>query len=455
MWETRISMMFSLKLIEDRKRITIRFPSNVTIYQSLKHIVGFYYDRSDYSCTIPNTEQARQFLVNLYPELAGTKLLPEQANRILFRIPKTDMAARSKVKSVVESEWHQEERCWSIPSTVGLWQYVERTILKNYCISVTDITAVLSDESADQVLDYELVGNLHDDSIHRSQVEEWQRTALLFYEERLRLRRYSWRTIKSYHHQLKQLFEYYHDKRPSTISRDEIADYFTDRIRSLNWRSSTQTQALSAIKYFYQTILAKDWDWGILSPKPEHKLPTVLSQEEVVRLFRVVKNNKHRCVLLLIYSAGLRLSELTNLRRQDIIYDRRQVFVRGGKGKKDRYTLLSEKVVSELKVYLATYEPDYWLFEGQTGGKYSVRSVQQILRRAVEDSGINPYATVHTLRHSFATHLLEQGIDLRYIQELLGHASSKTTEIYTHVTNRAKREIKSPLDDIFSDDIAD
>ncbi len=152
-----------------------------------------------------------------------------------------------------------------------------------------------------------------------------------------------------------------------------------------------------------------------------------------------------------IYSGGLRLSELTNLRITDIHPDRQEVFIHSGKGKKDRFTTLSKKLVKELAIYQLEYSPTYWLFEGQTGGQYSTRSVQDILRRSVKVAGINPYATVHTLRHSFATHLLEHGVSLRHIQELLGHGSSKTTEIYTHISNVHRRSIDSPLDRLFGE----
>ena len=175
-------------------------------------------------------------------------------------------------------------------------------------------------------------------------------------------------------------------------------------------------------------------------------LPGVFSQEEVGRLFKAVTNLKHRSILMTIYSAGLRVSEVVNLRKADILTDLGKLFIRSGKGKKDRYTLLSEKLKPLLEEYLKEYKPSYWLFEGQDHGQYSVRSVQQILRDAVRVSGVNPYATVHTLRHSFATHLLENGTDLRYIQELLGHNNPKTTQIYTHITKRGLDKIRSPLD---------
>ena len=152
--------------------------------------------------------------------------------------------------------------------------------------------------------------------------------------------------------------------------------------------------------------------------------------------------------MMLIYSAGLRLGELTKLRLTDIQADEHRIFVRDGKGKKDRCTILAGKTETLLRSYLAFYRPVHWLFEGADGGAYSDRSVQAIFTKAKERSKINPLATVHTLRHSFATHLLEKGVDLRYIQDLLGHESSKTTEIYTHITKKSWDKIKSPLDDL-------
>ena len=149
---------------------------------------------------------------------------------------------------------------------------------------------------------------------------------------------------------------------------------------------------------------------------------------------------------MLIYSAGLRIGESIKLRIEDINLNRRSVFIIAGKGKKDRYSILSEKMLFLLEEYLAIYKPTYWLFEGQDGGQYSTRSIQKVFRRAVSKAKVNPYSTVHTLRHSFATHLLERGMDLRYIQNLLGHNSSETTEIYTHITQKAREKLCSPLD---------
>lgn len=189
---------------------------------------------------------------------------------------------------------------------------------------------------------------------------------------------------------------------------------------------------INAIKFYYEKVLGQQRKFYELRPKKPQQLPLVFTETEIVLLLKPVDNLKHKCILMLIYSAGLRLGELTQLRIDDINTAQKSVFVKAGKGKKDRRTLLSDKMILFLNRYLKEYKPQYWLFEGMDGGQYSPRSVQAIFRRAVRAAGVNPYATVHTLRHSFATHLLEQGTDLRYIQELLGHNSVKTTEIYTY-----------------------
>jgi site-specific recombinase XerD len=183
-------------------------------------------------------------------------------------------------------------------------------------------------------------------------------------------------------------------------------------------------------------------------PKKEKRLPEVLSEEEVASVLNAVENIKHKAILSLIYSAGLRLGELINLKINDIDSKRMVVNIRQGKGKKDRLSLLSEKVLLLLREYYTVYQPKEWLFEGQFFGQYSATSVQKVFRIAKAKAGIKKPATVHTLRHSFATHLLERGTDLRYIQALLGHKNPKTTEIYTHITKKGMEKIKSPFDNL-------
>jgi integrase/recombinase XerD len=186
-----------------------------------------------------------------------------------------------------------------------------------------------------------------------------------------------------------------------------------------------------------------------LRPRREHKLPNVLSKEEVKAVLEALSNPKHKLMLSLIYACGLRRSELLNLKPQDVDSKRGLLMIRQGKGRKDRMTPLPERIVEMLRDYYKGYRPKVWLFEGQKPGtQYSPTSLQEVLKTGLEKSGVKRNATLHWLRHSYATHLLENGTDLRYIQELLGHKSSKTTEIYTHVTDNSIKKIRSPFDDL-------
>ena len=172
----------------------------------------------------------------------------------------------------------------------------------------------------------------------------------------------------------------------------------------------------------------------------------MLSENEVVKIIQSCDNLKHRTILILIYSAGLRLGEAIKMRKEDLHFDRNRIYIKSAKGKKDRYSILSQKMKIQLHQYIKEYKPTYWLFAGQTNEQYSARSVQAILRKAVDAAKVHPFATEGTLRHSFASHLLECGTDIRYIQEILGRNSLNTTKIYTHITKKGGEQIQSPLD---------
>lgn len=196
-------------------------------------------------------------------------------------------------------------------------------------------------------------------------------------------------------------------------------------------------------------MLKKKFVYEVKRPRKDKKLPVVLSKEEVAKIISSVDNIKHRAILMLVYSAGLRVGEVVRLKPEDIDSKRMLIHIKGSKGRKDRYTLLSEKTLEVLRAYWKKYKPEKWLFGGAREGRYlSIRSVQKIFEQACKRAGIRKEITIHGLRHSFATHLLEGGTDLRYIQELLGHKDSKTTEIYTHVSTQSLGKIKSPLDSI-------
>ncbi|MCX2745824.1 site-specific integrase [Mangrovivirga sp. M17] len=269
------------------------------------------------------------------------------------------------------------------------------------------------------------------------------------YIHKLETVRYSKSTIDTYIYYFSDFLTYCQIGNPDTFTDEQVKKYLLHLIHDKKVSQSTQNQAVNAIKFYLEKIKGEDrkYYW-IDRPRKEKKLPVVLSEEEVVRILKTPMNLKHRCMLTLIYSAGLRVGEMIDMKISDIDGDRMLIHVKGAKGKKDRTTLLSEKTLALLREYYKKYKPKRWLFEGQGGEKYSASSLRKVFHRAKKNAGIKKDATLHTLRHSFATHLLERGTNLRYIQNLLGHSSSKTTEIYTHITSKGMNEIKSPLDNL-------
>ena len=270
------------------------------------------------------------------------------------------------------------------------------------------------------------------------------------YKNLLIQKRYSSNTIKTYCNYFRDFVIFFQNENLEGITTNQINAYLLELIKTKNISISQQNQRINAIKFYYEKVLGRKKEYYALHrPRKENKLPKVLSKNEVRRIFNVTDNLKHKCILMLIYSAGLRRSELLNLRPTDIDSERMVVQINGAKGKKDRISLLSNNLLKMLRRYYKEYRPKKYLFEGKNGGRYSATSVANILKKAAQKAGIRKNVTPHMLRHSFATHLLEQGTDLRYIQELLGHKSSKTTEIYTHVSNRGIDKITNPLDEFF------
>lgn len=271
------------------------------------------------------------------------------------------------------------------------------------------------------------------------------------YREKLIIQRYSLSSIKNYcsavQHFLTISSARYSD--PEAISPADIEKFVLWKKNVHKVSASHQTIILSSILKFYKLLYNKNLNLRHLLPKRnESTLPKFLTKEEVKKLLDTTKNLKHKTILTTIYACGLRLSEALELKITDIKLADAVVLIRHSKGKKDRAISLSPKLIELLKLYHREYSPREYLFEGQSGGPYSKRSVQQILKNALRDAHIFSDATVHTLRHSYATHLLENGTDIRIIKDLLGHTNIKTTEIYTHVTDLSMIKIKSPLESL-------
>lgn len=265
--------------------------------------------------------------------------------------------------------------------------------------------------------------------------------------QKLSIVRYSPNTIKTYVSLFEEFINYYHTKEIDKITEPDIIEFLRYLVTERKVSASYQNQAINAIKFYYEKVLGGSRKFYFLErPMREKKLPIVLSEEEIQLLISKTENLKHKCLIMLTYSGGLRISEVLNLKIENIDSKRMQINVKAGKGKKDRFTLLSKNMLAYLREYYLLYKPLTYLFEGATGGQYSSRSFQQFFKEALVRAKIKKNASVHTLRHSFATHLLENGTDLRYIQSLLGHDSPKTTQIYTHITTKGIDNILNPLD---------
>ncbi|WP_235843208.1 site-specific tyrosine recombinase/integron integrase [Maribacter hydrothermalis] len=263
---------------------------------------------------------------------------------------------------------------------------------------------------------------------------------------KLELKRYANSTVRTYVSFFEMFINYYKEKELITIDESDIRNFLQHLVQR-NVSNSYLNLAINAIKFYYEVVLdMPNRFYEIERPRKESKLPKVISKEEILSIIENTNNLKHKCIVQLLYGSGLRRSELLNLKIEDIDSKRMLIRVVGSKGNKDRQTLLSRNALKDLRRYFTKYEPKIYLFEGKTGIKYSGASVLKIVKSAAERAKIRISVTPHILRHSFATHLLESGTDLRQIQVLLGHSSSKTTEIYTHVATNTFESIKNPLD---------
>ena len=273
---------------------------------------------------------------------------------------------------------------------------------------------------------------------------------LIAFKNYMNYRRYSSNTIKTYSDALEVFFRFYQNKKSECLTIEDIIHFNSEYILRKNLSASYQNQVINAIKLFYRNRFNRTMEVDFIQrPRREKRLPNVLSKEEVKAILEAHNNLKHKVMLSLIYSCGLRCGELLALEPTHIDSKRNIILIKNSKGKKDRIVPLSQKILEMLRIYYKLHKPKCYLFEGQTTGMpYDKRSLQLVLKQALNKTKIIKPVTLHWLRHSYATHLLENGTDLRYIQEILGHSSSKTTEIYTHVSTNSIQRIKSPFDDL-------
>lgn len=263
---------------------------------------------------------------------------------------------------------------------------------------------------------------------------------------KLELKRYANSTVKTYVTFFELFINHHRNMELHELDEGDIRAFLQHLIQKKH-SNSYVNQAINSIKFYYEVVLdMPNRFYEIERPRKASKLPMVISKEEILSIIENTNNIKHKCIVQLLYGSGLRRSELLNLKLNDVDSKRMLIRVTDSKGNKDRQTLLSKTSLHDLRLYFTKYRPQAYLFEGRNGKKYSGESVLSIVKSAAERAGIRVKVTPHVLRHSFATHLLESGTDLRQIQVLLGHGSTKTTEIYTHVATNTFESIKNPLD---------
>lgn len=262
-------------------------------------------------------------------------------------------------------------------------------------------------------------------------------------KQELKIRNYSPKTIKSYLNCLKNYFNFLKINFEK-LDEKKIRQFLLNK-QSKNYSSQTTNLYLNAIKFFYREIIKSAQKIDLKFAKRSNRLPVVLSRREIAQIIENIKNSKHRLLISLSYGAGLRVSEAINLKIQDIDLQELTIHLKLAKGKRDRITVFPEKLIFDIQNLIAGKNKLDFVFASERGGRLSERTAQKVFENSLKKTGINKQATFHSLRHSFATHLLENGVDVRYVQELLGHQNIRTTQIYTKVTNPALKKIKSPL----------
>ena len=345
------------------------------------------------------------------------------------------------LKTIPGARWDPNLRCWHVYDSEANLKILVEKLQETEDVDLVIYTPIMPPSSKKMTIkpNNSLPLLKSDDIKLIDELKEW-----------MRFRRYSESTVRTYTEMTCLFLRFIKPQKPSEILGNNLQRFVNEYILPKKLSESFQNQLVNAIKLFYGQIMKQELFYEqVRRPRREYKLPNVLSKEEVKKILEALINLKHRAMLSTIYACGLRRGELLNLKPADIDSNRGLLIIRQAKGKKDRIVPLPISVINLLREYYKLYKLKVWLFEGQNvGEQYSDRSLQMVLKHALENAKINKPVTLHWLRHRYATHLLESGTDLRYIQELLGHKSSKTTEIYTHVRNKQLQKIRSPFDDL-------
>jgi len=378
----------------------------------------------------------------------------QESIAIVFAYNKEVQQAVKRLKGV---KWSQTHTCWYMPLNTEAYQQI-MAVLQPLPVTV-DVQALKNYlEKRRGVAAAQIAPEKQRLQKSATALPEWNISAenlkaLERFVQQLKLKAYSTSTIKTYRNEFLQLLQLLKNKPVNTLTPEDLRRYMVFIMEKQGVSENTAHSRLNALKFYFEQVLGKEkFFWEIPRPKKPQQLPKLLDETEIARLFNALINKKHKAILFTAYSAGLRVSEVVNLKLCDIDSKRMQIFVERAKGKKDRYVNLSPVLLDILRSYIKKVKPkpSVYLFESeQTGTAYPARTVQQIFGNAKNKAGIKKEVGIHSLRHSFATHLLDKGTDIRYIKDLLGHFDIRTTERYLHVSKKQLVNITSPFDDLW------
>jgi integrase/recombinase XerD len=382
------------------------------------------------------------------------KYLEHNDRQLIGIYVEKDASLNTILRSVPGARWSRTHQCWHVPLQRDNYHVLTGMLKGKALMDSQPLLEHFEKEvPANGTLPVNSIANISRERTDPAGVFAVNKHVLPDLRQHLQLKAYSPSTIKTYLNEVKQFLRLIKGKAADEFTSQRLKDYLQYCYTELKLSENTLHSRINALKFYYEQVLKKEkLFWEIPRPKKPVLLPKVLGEEELSRLFNALDNTKHKAMLFTAYSAGLRVSEIVSLTIADIDSGRMQILIKKAKGKKDRYVNLSPVLLDILRSYLKVYRPapKIFLFESeQTGSAYPTRTVQRVFQLAKEKARITKDVGIHSLRHSFATHLLEKGTDIRYIKDILGHFNIKTTVRYLHVSKKALVNITSPLDDLW------
>jgi integrase/recombinase XerD len=377
------------------------------------------------------------------------EILKDRRETDLLLVKFEDLSSNPIITKIPQRRWSRSRKAWVVPNTRHNVSMIGHLFGKENCIFSKEIILQYKPDITTSEINQYFTRDKKSWSNKPTYSEIYKHPVITELNQHMRVRNYSYKTISNYRGQLIKLIYYFDNTELKKITKGQFEQYLDFLVNKRRLSYSSLNVVINAYKYYRENMLGVETNAFYEMPKiiKAKQLPTVLSREEIELILKKTTSLKYRAIFSLIYSTGIRINEAINLKITDIDKYRKTVFIKNGKGKKDRYAVLSDKILTFLREYYVEYRPKVYLFENELKDEQlSERSIQIVFSQVVKQCRLNKTATIHTLRHSFATHLLESGVNIRHIQELLGHNDLNTTMRYTHVRSEALKQVSSPFD---------